>query len=628
MSLKSEFASIEGDSSALRTRALVVRTVFDAIFLPLQGMVLLVVLFAAVAATQSAPRRILLVHSFNREFAPFDAFVGNFRTEIARRVTEPVQFIEVSLQPGQSQESMDAGPIIEYVQAMFTGPPPDLVVPIGGPAVTFAQEHRQQLFPNTPMLMAAVDERLMRSSAMTSRDAAVAVANDPIGIIDNILRVLPHTKQVFVVIGTSALERFWRDEMRRDFQHFAGRLTFVWSDDLSSGEVLARAATLPPNSAIFYAVWAVDAKGVPHTEERALSDLHAVANAPIFGLHSTQLGRGIVGGPLMAIDELSRKAAAVAVRLLNGESPGALKTSTQRAGRPMFDWRELHRWQIPESRLPSGSLIQFREPSVWDRYRWTILSAVFVSLLETFLIVGLVVNRRKLRRAETALAELSRTLMKAQDDERAQVAHELHEDLCQRVVALSMQLQDLASEAPRQSADRLLDISKQAADVAFSGQALSRRLHPSKLELLGLGRTVDAFCREIASQRGVEIGVHQQGSVDAVPHAAALALLRVLEEALHNAVDHSGSRSLVVELDGDVDRVKLTVVDDGIEFDASRAMRGSALSLLAMQERLNLVNGGISVKARRGEGTTIRAWVPRIPTTRPKEGESRLRLES
>ena len=170
-----------------------------------------------------------------------------------------------------------------------------------------------------------------------------------------------------VVIGASQLEQFWLKEVKRAFKQFEGRVTFVWTNDLSFTELLQRCATLPAHSAIFYGLLSLDAKGVPQIEERTLRELHAVAKAPIFGLHSTQMSRGIVGGPLLSIEDLSRNTAKVAMRVLRGESPRSIVTPIQMAGAPAFDWRELQRWGIGEDRLAPGSAVLFREPTTWQR---------------------------------------------------------------------------------------------------------------------------------------------------------------------------------------------------------------------------------------------------------------------
>ena len=140
-----------------------------------------------------------------------------------------------------------------------------------------------------------------------------------------------------------------------------------------------------------------DAAGAAYADERVFADLHAAANAPLFAAHSVYLGAGVVGGSLLSIDDLSRNTADVAVRLLNGAPPSSVRVPPQPPGQPIFDWRELQRWGIPESRLPPGSVVRYRAPSLWQEYRGTVLSAVGVLAVQSLLIVGLLYQRRARR---------------------------------------------------------------------------------------------------------------------------------------------------------------------------------------------------------------------------------------
>ena len=132
-------------------------------------------------------------------------------------------------------------------------------------------------------MFASVDQRILGDAPLGKNETAVAVVNDFPQVIDDILQVLPRTKQVFVVTGAGPIGRFWRRELENEFQRFHKRLTFVWSDNLSLAEILRRCASLPSDSAIFYLTLGVDAQGGAYADERVLADLHATANAPLFG---------------------------------------------------------------------------------------------------------------------------------------------------------------------------------------------------------------------------------------------------------------------------------------------------------------------------------------------------------
>jgi len=199
-------------------------------------------------------------------------------------------------------------------------------------------------------------------------------------------------------------------------------------------DVLKRVATLPAGSAILYVLLSPEVEGIPQDEDTALAALHASASAPIFSYSDAYLGKGIVGGPLISSDEQGRETVSVAVRLLSGEHASDIRMPPIALGKPEFDWRELRRWNIRESDLPPGSMILFREPSAWERYRWQIVTITVVLVLEAALIVTLLHERRRRRIAEMnahqGMAELAHMNRRATVGElSASIAHELNQPL-------------------------------------------------------------------------------------------------------------------------------------------------------------------------------------------------------
>jgi two-component system sensor kinase FixL len=350
-------------------------------------------------------RRVLILHSFGRDFAPYSAASSSFRTELARQSVAPIEFLEASLETVRFAEGGSETPFVEYLRALFADRPPNLLVPFGAPAMNFLLRHREQLFPGVPMLVATVDERRLKGVNRDANTTAVGVQIDLPGVVENILRLLPGTTNIAVVIGNSPLERFWLKELQQDFQPFTGRVRFTWLNELSFEETRKRVATLPQNSAILYAVLLMDAAGVPHEQERALDILHAEGNAPVFGAFDDQLGRGIVGGALYPIQVVGRESAAIADRILNGESPSSIQTLLLGPGTPVYDWRELKRWGISESRLPPGSVVKFRPPSVWEQYKWYVIGAIAIIAIQGAMIAALLLYRARRRQAEAELRE-------------------------------------------------------------------------------------------------------------------------------------------------------------------------------------------------------------------------------
>ena len=344
----------------------------------MRALAALLVLGAASSEAQAPVRQVLVLQSFDRGNLVADFFTGNFRVELDQRAGTPVNVVQVVVGPTGFVGAPERE-VVDYIRSTFTDrPKPNLILTVGGPAAVFARKHREQLFPDTPLLFAAVDERFLRDAPLGENETAVAVLNDYSQLIEEILQLLPQTKQVFMVMGSGLLSTFWRQEFDEEFRRFHDRLTFVWSEELSLSEILRHSANLPRHSAIFYLTFGTDAQGGAYADDRVLADLHATANAPLFGMQSVYFGTGVVGGTMMSIDNLARNTADVAIRILNGAPPRSVRVPPQRPGQPIFDWRELQRWGIAESRLPAGSVVRYRSPSLWQEHRRTVLSAVGV----------------------------------------------------------------------------------------------------------------------------------------------------------------------------------------------------------------------------------------------------------
>ena len=393
----------------------------------------LVALAPASGAVEPPVRQVLVLQSFDRGNLILDHFTTNLRVDLDQYVG-PINYIQVNVGPtgfvGAPEQS-----IVDFIHSTFENrPKPDLIVTIAGPAAVFARKYRQQLFPESPLLMASIDQRYLGDAPLGENDAAVTVLHDFPGLVDDMLQVRPKTRTVFVVVGSGVIGKFWRHRLEEQFSRFHGRLEFVWSDNLSFSEILRRCSTLPADSAIYYFTFGTDAAGAAYADERVIADLHATANAPLFAPQNVFLGRGIVGGRLMDIDALVRSTSKAAYEILSGVSPKVVRAPPQLPGRAEFDWRELQRWGISESLLPAGSSVVYRGPTLWSEHQGLVLAAAAALSIQALLIIGLLFERRARRKAEV---ESRRNLGLASDVSRREtmsaltssIAHELAQPL-------------------------------------------------------------------------------------------------------------------------------------------------------------------------------------------------------
>ena len=698
-------------------------------------IILLIVATESSVLAETDAKQILLIQSFDQAQLTYGTLTDNIKSELSRRLAQPLNFVQFSLAPAGFRDTPEEG-VVAYLRSLFAGRrPPDLIITIGAPAALFAHRHAGTLFPRLPVVMSGPDVRFIKNTPLAPNVVALAVQHDVPRMIDTILQILPDTTHLFVVVGTSQLEQSWREGIGLISSRYP-QLTFGWANPLSFAEMLKRVARLPDHSAILFALFNIDAEGAAYDEERVLADVHGVAHAPVFGFQSSQLGHGIVGGSLMPIDALSHRTAEAAIRILNGEPPSRIAGSVQAAGLPTFDWRELRRWNVDEARLPHGSLVLFREPTWWERGKWVVLGGGMIAIVESVLLLGLTLSLRarkriegslrdseerfrllastapvmiwtadadalltdvnrpwleftgrsvddelgrgwttgvhphdladclglymraferrdpfrmeyRLRRhdgeyrwilncgvprfsaggafagyigssvditeqklARAALSNLSQRLMDAQEQERARLARELHDDVAQRLALIALELDHLSSRPPSETRRGIKQLWSQCTGVLKDIQGISHRFHSPKLEYLGIASAASSLCETVSKTRGPDVVFSEDRVPREVRKDVSLALFRVLQESLNNVTKHSWARRVSVALRGTSHDLELLVSDDGCGFDVGAAMRGHGLGLVSMQERLKLVGGVVTIESKRGAGTTIRAVAP------------------
>lgn len=703
-------------------------------------LVLLSTGFWALAATPGgSPRRVLLLHSFEREVAPFKAVASAFRTTLARELGEPLDLTEASLEAGRVPVSGTDTALLEYLAHRYAGNPPELVVPVGAPAGLFVAEHRQALFPGLPVLFAGGDPRLLSPDLTGSNAVMVTVRVNLPAAVGEMLRLQPATTNIVVVFGSSPLERYWEAECRREFATFTNRVAFDWWSGLALVEMRQRIRVLPRGSFVFYAMLTTDAAGVPYDHDDGLRALHSAAGAPIYGYFASQFGLGAVGGRLYPDTPLGIEAARTAVRLLQGTPAAEIPPRFLEPAPPVYDWRELDRWNLLRAPLPADSTVAFREPTFWQRYRGRVIAAVGLGAAQMGLICwlgivlvqrrraerslrlseerlalataaanvgiwvwnidknevwgtpawcrlfgfadgerpdlqqviarvhpddrpavetgvhrtvagsagyqgefrvlladgtqrwiaargrlddggGKVAGRRLIgasvditdrRRAEELAQAVTGRLLTVQEEERARLARELHDDITQRLARLAIDVGrcelGTADQTPAETAREVREgLVRLSEDV----HALSYRLHPAVLEELGLAEALRTEADRFRRRENLRVELSLAGIPDQVPDPAALGLFRIAQEALRNVSRHAGASRVQLSLRGLDDGLQLAVSDDGRGFDPAVAGAGRTLGLASMRERIHLLGGELEIESQPGQGTTVLAWAP------------------
>ncbi|MGC1832786.1 MAG: ATP-binding protein, partial [Candidatus Acidiferrales bacterium] len=488
---------------------------------------------------------------------------------------------------------------------------PNVIITVGPSPLKFMEEVHQRAFPGVPIVFCFPVAGAPGVPALDSD--FIGVDNDmaPAKTLETALRLQPGTEHVVVVNGGIAdYDKQRLASVKAELNVFTDHLDITYMTGLAMSHLLERLGQLPPHTIVLFTSIGQDATGTRFTS-RDTGPIVAAANAPVFSLFDVFLNHGEVGGYLSSLSEQGKVAGGMALRLLSGAKPQDIPR-VNGANTYMFDWRALKRWGIRESDLPPGSVVLFREISVWERTKRIWISALIVIFALSLLVTYLHYSRAELKKARDAQVQLSGHVIDAQEKERSRLASELHDDFSQRLALLALGLENTAETLPDSSntlKQALYESRQSVVKLGDDLHNLSHQLHSSTLETLGLVAGLSSLCREFGVRQGVEIDFTSADIPRSVRSDVALCLFRITQEGLQNLKKHSSAKRAQLSVRHMGDKLFLSLRDEGVGFDEN-ALEKPGLGILSMRGRARLLGGDCEIHSKPGRGTRIEAWVP------------------
>jgi signal transduction histidine kinase len=350
-------------------------------------------------AEQPLWRSALVVDQFELASPGSAALLASFRSTLKDSSAPPVSVYIENLDLGRFGGSRFEVAVQAYFREKYQDKPIGILVPVGSAALELVLSLRPQLWPEAPVIFAAVDEGLLAQLTLPPEVTGTtirALLNDSASVA----RALVPGLRRLAIIGDPPERQFIRSQVQEQLKSLANEFELIDLTRSTMSGLKQRVASLPADSAIVYIGLTVDAENVAYTSHQALAALAEVANRPIVVQAETQLGTGAAGGVVVSPGAIGHEAAQLALRVLAGENPANIPVTTGKFMKPVFDWRQLQRWNVREDRLPPGSEIRFREPGMWEQYRTQILAAFAILLFQSAIIFGLLFERRRRLAAE------------------------------------------------------------------------------------------------------------------------------------------------------------------------------------------------------------------------------------
>lgn len=373
-------------------------------FLALAMTALFAILSAAQSPVESKKILILFTHQSDN---PAQVIVEQaMRSSLRSGLATPPEIYSEYLDAVRTPLGEYENDLVRQLERKYGGKHFDLIFAVNPPALDLASKFRAKLFPDAPIVFLVLDQQNVSGIKIEPNVTGVWGQVDFKSNLELALTLHPGTEHVVVISGIGEWDNYWRSIVKEELRGFEGRVEFSYLTGLTIPEQKQALSALPPQTIVLFVSSTQDRLGNNPGNLTVVSEICPASNAPVYGGSDAQLGLGIVGGKLTSFDALGSGGAQVGLRLLAGEKPEAIAPHGIPSV-PMFDWRQLQHWGISEKKLPPGSVIQFREVTVWEEYRWYAVGLLAAVTVETMLIGFLIYLRIRKRQAEAAARRLS-----------------------------------------------------------------------------------------------------------------------------------------------------------------------------------------------------------------------------
>jgi signal transduction histidine kinase len=601
-------------------------------------------LFAQQTAT---PKRVVVLYWYDKNYAGHVRWEQGFNSAMQSANEQSVEYYPEYLEANRFPEENQAQILHDYLKRKYADRPPDVVVAQSDVSLTFLARYRHDLFPNVPVVFYSATRPEPKTLSLWPNITGVIVFGGFEKTVGAALTIHPATEHLFVISGSLEHDKRFETLARAQLNSVEHRVEINYLTDVPPDELRARISQLPERSLILY-VWqqAYDQSGKVMETGDILSSIAQNIPVPIYAMSQPLLGRGIIGGYVYTPEAGAARVAEM-VRLIAHGQPARSIPIENVPTIPMFDWRELQQWQISETSLPPGSIVQFRQPTLWQQYKTHIVTVLAVLLFQTSFIAVLLVERRRRRRAKEALDHLNAELetrieartaaLNAKTRELESFAYSVAHDLkapLRGIDGYSRVLLDDYSQKLDDSGRSFLQTIQNSTDemnhliddlLAYS-RIERREIRPARVELKPIVRALIEEKRRDTTTQHIDFVVDLNG---VTVLADATGLNQSVRNYLDNAIKFS-SRATQPRVEiGSRESERscvLWIKDNGIGFDMKDHDRifdlfqrlnvaddypGTGIGLAIVRKAMERMGGRAWAESTPGEGATFYLEIPK-----------------
>jgi signal transduction histidine kinase len=539
---------------------------------------------AAKAKADAASPAVLILDQ-SAGLSAYQEIIDELRTTVLAEAKAPPVFYTETLDLSRFTSVDHSRTLDVYLQSKFRNVSIDIIVALGAHALNFATTLREIAgWGSVPVVFALVPEGALKKLELhpnvTGQAVRVSLANSVVAA----KALVPGLKRV-ALVGDQIEKQTFRFSLADELPVVRSRVDLLDLTGLPMQELKVRLASLADDAAIIYTTINVDGDGRVFTPIDALKEIAKTANRPIVVDVETHMGRGATGGFVLVPALTGQHAGRLTARVLNGESASAIPVSIADVFRPVFDWRLLQRWGVSESDLPAGSEVRFRQPSMWEQYRWRMAAVILAVLLQTALILGLLYEDRRRRIVQASnqalLGELEHVNRIATVGElTASIAHEIRQPLATIVSSGAAGLSWLSAKTPdleevRISLQTIVNAGHRADGVLKNIRAMFRHEPPAHVQF-GVNELIRSVLALTVRQIEAEQIVLRTELKIPEPHVRGdpIQLQQVMLNLIVNAIDAMSDaakgQELLIRSTVEDGCVVVTVEDTGVGIAADK----------------------------------------------------------
>jgi signal transduction histidine kinase len=598
---------------------------------------LVLLLHPPASAASLEAKRVVLLFDERVELPGLSLLEAEFVRTLNSSSSQPVEVYREPMDLSRFGSAQYRMLFRNFLKEKYADKKVDVAVAVMAPSLDFLLDNGGEVFPGAQVVFCGIDRTQLGDRNLPSNVHGILLKRQFAPTLEIALTLHPETEKVVVVAGTSDFDRGLLAVVRRDLAAFERRVPIEYLTELPLQGLLTKVSQFPPNTVVLFTTLFRDGTGTAFVPHDVVGRISAAANAPVYSFVDQYLGRGIVGGSLYSLADQGSKAARLTLQVLAGPPETVPTLNEASSSKMLFDWRQLQRWGIPESRLPSGSQINFRAPSTWERYRWQIAMVGSVVALQAMLIAGLLYERRRRQFAEVEarqrMAELAHVNRYSMAGElTTSIAHELNQPLGS--ILVNTETATLMLDSPSLDVSELKEVlsdirrdDQRAGEVIRRLRSLLKRA-PFETREIDVN---DAVSESIDLVSGLvhvrEVIVGSALAPGGLPvRGDRIQLQQVLLNLIVNAADamahlEKSKRKIVVRTARNDDSAEIEIADNGpgilagklsevFEPFYSTKPNGMGMGLSIARTIIEAHGGRISAENRAGQGALFRITLP------------------